>query len=113
MFDPTVDLEHLFGQDRDMDRTRVRRRRAATVVVLLACLVVTAPVSRAFAPSGSGEGTSRRVYVVRSGDTEWSIATRYADGADPRELLDAIGRRNRIDVGAIEPGQPLVIPRLA
>jgi hypothetical protein len=101
------------GRVGDMSRTRVRRRRLATVFGLLVCLLVTGPVSRAFAPSGSSEGPGRRVYVVRTGDTVWSIATRFADGADPRELVDAIGRRNRIDVGAIVPGQSLVIPRVA
>jgi hypothetical protein len=32
------------------------------------------------------------------------------EGEDPRVLVDAIARRNRIDAGAIVPGQALVIP---
>jgi hypothetical protein len=113
MFDPALDPEHPFGQDASMGRTRVRRRRAFTVLALLVCLLVTGPVSRAFAPGGQGDATGRRVYVVQAGDTVWSIAARFSKGADPRELVDAIGRRNRIDVGAIVPGQALVIPWVA
>jgi LysM repeat protein len=92
-----------------MSRTRVRRRRTVTVLAVLACLLVTGPVSRAFAPQREPR-EPRRVYVVRTGDTVWSIATRFAAGADPRPLVDAIGLRNHVDPGAIVPGQALVIP---
>jgi hypothetical protein len=109
MFDRKLDPEHVFGQDVGMGRTRVRRRRALTVVSLAACLLMTGPVTGALAPR-NGSPEPRRLYVVRAGDTVWSIAERFAGGADPRELVDAIGRRNHVDVGAIVPGQALVIP---
>lgn len=54
-----------------------------------------------------------QVYVVRAGDTVWSIAERAVGGADPRSLVDAIAARNGIDAGAVVPGQALVIPRVA
>lgn len=54
-----------------------------------------------------------QVYVVRVGETVWSIAERAAGGADPRALVDAIAIRNGIDAGAVVPGQALVIPRVA
>lgn len=94
-----------------MTRTCVRRRRTLTVLAIVGCLLMTGPVSRAFAPHGEPTRT-RAVYVVRAGDTVWSIALRFADGADPREVVDAIGRRNRVDGGEIVPGQALVIPRV-
>jgi hypothetical protein len=99
----------VFGQDGAMSRTRVRRRRTLTVLAVLACLVVTGPVSRALAPRQEPRGP-RRVVVVRGGDTLWSIAVRLVDGRDPRALVDAIARRNGVDAGAIVPGQELVIP---
>jgi LysM repeat protein len=111
MFERRLDVEHAFGQDVSMTRTRVRRRRTLTVLAILACLLVTGPVSRAFAPHEPR--APRLVYVVRGGDTVWTIAVRFAGGADPRDLVDAIGRRNHIDAGAIVPGQTLVIPALA
>ena len=54
-----------------------------------------------------------QVYVVRAGDTVWSIAEGVAEGSDPREVVDAIAARNGIEPGAVVPGQALVIPRLA
>ena len=54
-----------------------------------------------------------RVYVVREGETVWSIAERTAGGADPRALVDAIAVRNGIEAEAVVPGQALVIPRVA
>ncbi len=54
-----------------------------------------------------------QVYVVRSGDTVWSIAEGVAAGADPRVVVDAIAARNGIEPGSVVPGQALVIPRVA
>jgi nucleoid-associated protein YgaU len=48
-------------------------------------------------------------YVVRPGDTLWSIARGVQDG-DPRPLVDAIQAANRADPGALVPGQVLIIP---
>jgi nucleoid-associated protein YgaU len=48
-------------------------------------------------------------YVVRPGDTLWSIARRIIDG-DPRALVDAIQAANGADPGALVPGQVLLIP---
>jgi hypothetical protein len=112
MFEQALDPEHLFGQDGGMARARARRRRTLTVLAILGCLLVTGPVSRAIAPHGERQAP-RHVYVVQPGDTVWSIALRFAGGDDPRVLVDAIGRRNRLDGAAIVPGQPLLIPATA
>jgi nucleoid-associated protein YgaU len=122
MFEPTLDSEHVFGHDRAMSRTRVRRRRriAAAMVSVAVGVVLGAPMAGALSrhpqvadgralPAGRWE----QVYVVRPGDTVWSIAERAAAGADPRALVDAIAARNGIDAGAVVPGQALVIPRVA
>lgn len=83
-------------------------------------LVVSAPVAGAL---GRQDGaakvnvhparSSEQIYVVRAGDTVWSIAERVAGGRDPRVLVDAIAARNRIDASAIVPGQPIIVPRIA
>jgi LysM repeat protein len=49
-------------------------------------------------------------YVVRRGDTVWSIAQRFSRGGDPRSLSDAISAANDVPAGDIRPGQTLVIP---
>jgi len=49
-------------------------------------------------------------YVVRPGDTLWSIARSLAPNEDPRSLVDAIAAANHVDAGSIVPGQALVVP---
>ncbi len=94
-----------------MSRTRVRRRRVTLIVGATALAAVWAgPVAQAFGGPAGPEPVSRSSYVVRSGDTLWSIAERVAPGRDPRPLVDAISQANRVDAGALVPGRTLVIP---
>lgn len=122
MFERTLDIEHVFGHHGSMSRTRVRRRRriAAALGSVALAIVLSAPVAGALGRHGQVSSTKvqparrwEQVVVVQPGDTVWSIAEAAADGADPRALVDAIITRNGIDVGAVVPGQSLVIPRLA
>jgi LysM repeat protein len=72
------------------------------VVALVA--VAVAVVAR----TSSGH-SPQRTYVVRPGDTLWSIAaSRY--GGDPREAIWRIQRRNDLDGGLLRPGERLVLP---
>jgi len=119
MFDLTLDSERLFEQDSCMSRTDVRRRRRllGSFLAVVIAVLMAAPVATALGRSGSPVhgGTSVRdelVYVVRVGDTVWSIAERMTTG-DPTPLVDAIAARNGIDVGDIVPGQSIAIPRVA
>ena len=112
MFDSTLDSEHVFGQGSHMNRTRVRRRRVTiTVATVLVTLALLGPVSRAVA-GPTMEPAAGRSYVVRSGDTLWSIAGRVAPATDPRVTVQKILEVNRVDPGAIAPGQVLLVPRL-
>lgn len=102
-----------------MSRTGVRRRRRllgsflAVVLAVVAAAPVAAALGRYSAPASVGSPIRKeRVYVVRSGDTVWSIAERLTAG-DPTPLIEAIAARNGIRVGDIVPGQPIVIPRIA
>jgi nucleoid-associated protein YgaU len=86
-------------------------------LAVLIAVLMAAPVAMALGREGStahggGPGRTERVYVVRSGDSVWSIAERLTAG-DPTLLVDAIAARNGIDVGDIVPGQAIVIPRFA
>jgi Tfp pilus assembly protein FimV len=49
--------------------------------------------------------------TVRSGDTIWAIAAAHArPNADVQELVDRISDVNRLQGGALQPGQHLRIP---
>ncbi|MGZ8571546.1 MAG: LysM peptidoglycan-binding domain-containing protein [Actinomycetota bacterium] len=94
-----------------MSRTRVRRRRLA--VLVMGAVVGgfwVGPVAQALGGSAEPVPVAARSYVVRSGDTLWSIAGRVAPGRDPRPVVDAIAAANQVGPGAIVPGQTLLIP---
>ena len=117
MFEPTLDPEQVFGHDDGMGRTRVRRRRrlALATMAVAVGVVLSAPVAAALGRHGGPDPGSparrgERVYVVRSGDTLWSIAERVDGDTDPRAVVDAIAARNAIDPGSVFPGESLVIP---
>ena len=97
-----------------MTRTRVRRRRRAVGVGLAAvlCLLAWSNVVAAGAQQtrGIAEARPQQAYVVREGDTLWSIASRIGAGRDPRLVVDAIARANGIAGATVVPGEALVIP---
>jgi len=85
---------------------------AVLLAVLMAAPVATALGRHSSPAHGGAPIRNERVYVVRSGDSVWSIAERMTAG-DPTPFVDAIAARNGIDVGDIVPGQAIVIPRFA
>jgi LysM repeat protein len=99
-----------------MDRPRrahVRlTRRGRAVVILLVLLLagvavlLAAPASQAADPAGPAP-----TVVVRSGDTLWSIATRYAPGGDPFATIDEIRRLNGLTGYTVPVGVRLTLPR--
>jgi nucleoid-associated protein YgaU len=95
-------------------RTRVRRRRLVAIVLAGAIWLVGGAVAEAVGlgdgPTVPPEGRARTTYVVRPGDTLWSIATELRPGEDPRPVVDALVLANRVDPGDLVPGQQLVVP---
>lgn len=67
-------------------------------------------MANAVGVGGAPEAQASRTYVVRAGDTLWSIVTRLAPSTDPRVVVDAIATANDLDPGALVPGQQLSIP---
>jgi LysM repeat protein len=90
-----------------MSRTHVRRGPLAIGLLLLA-IGLAWVVPSGGAAAGPAHVPSHR-YVVRPGDTLWSIARGIQDG-DPRALVDAIQSANGADPGALIPGEVLLIP---
>jgi nucleoid-associated protein YgaU len=109
-FDSGLDIERAFDQHGGMQRTYVRRRRrVAAGLLLLVVPVLGSPVARAF--GGSGGRDDRAVsYVVRAGDTLWSIAEGHTPGEDPRAVIHDIAELNDLGSARIVPGQALALP---
>ena len=94
-----------------MTRTRVRRRRLTlTVSVALVAAAWAGPAVRALGSPERPTRVARSSYVVREGDTLWTIAERSAPGSDPRPIVDVLAAANGIDAGLLVPGQTLVVP---
>jgi hypothetical protein len=53
-------------------------------------------------------GYCGQIYVVRPGDTVWSIAERYSGSADPRALADEL--QAQAGGTMLQPGQQLAVP---
>ena len=94
-----------------MSRTRVRRRRLTALCVAAGlAAVLSGPVANAVGVGGAPEVHPSKTYVVKTGDTLWSIATRLAPSTDPRVVVEAIATANGVDPGALVPGRQLSIP---
>ena len=92
-----------------MGRTRVRRRRLVAIALGVTG-ILSGQVANAVSVGGSAIARPARTYVVRSGDTLWSIARRSSPSVDPRLVVSAIRGANRVDPAALVPGQQLSIP---
>jgi hypothetical protein len=57
---------------------------------------------------GSVKTPAGYVYVVRPGDTLWSIATRLQPGGDPRALVAEL--ESQVPGGTLVPGSRLLLP---
>jgi LysM domain len=75
--------------------------------VLAALAMLALVVGVAARPSG-GAGRSR-AYVVKPGDTLWSVAASTYAG-DPREGVWRLEHRNHLTGTTVVPGQRLVLP---
>lgn len=86
---------------------------APAVVDAPAAATATAATSSPTASPGAAPvaAPAANVYVVRSGDTLWSIARRLRPDADPRPLVDALAER--AGSSALRPGQRIDLDGLA
>jgi LysM repeat protein len=75
-------------------------------LLILLCAAALAVGLAAHSSSGAGP---KRAYVVRPGDTLWSVAAHMYAG-DPREGVWKIEQRNHLAGSTIVPGEKLVLP---
>lgn len=84
----------------------VVRLAAALAVIGLLAAIWAVPIGGA---SASQSRVSERVYVVRPGDTLWSLAKKLEPGRDPRALMDQLIAETGSPV--IHPGQRIRVPQ--
>jgi hypothetical protein len=111
MFGTTLDFERAFADHRDMHRTYVRRRLIALAAGLGVVAALSGPVSGALGVSHDPALVSSRTYVVRSGDSLWSIAVAVSPDRDPREVIHDLDALNEASFDRLSPGMVLTIPR--
>ena len=91
-----------------------RRGRLARTLLVLSLAVVLASVFGLKAGAGTtdsvGAPTSFIEVTVAPGDTLWSLATRMADGADVRAMVDEIASVNALASADLQAGQKVRIP---
>jgi LysM repeat protein len=75
-------------------------------LLILLCGVVLAVGFAARSSNGAGP---QQTYVVRPGDTLWSVAARTYAG-DPREGVWKLEHRNHLVGATIVPGEKLLVP---
>jgi hypothetical protein len=75
----------------------------------LLILLVAAALLVGFAARSSHGAGPERHYVVRPGDTLWSIAARNY-GGDVRQGIWRLEQRNHLATATIAPGERLVLP---
>ena len=75
----------------------------------LLILLCAAALAVGFAARGSSGAGPKWTYVVRPGDTLWTVAERTYPG-DPREGVWKLEQRNHLGGATIVPGQKLVVP---
>jgi LysM repeat protein len=77
--------------------------------VRIALVLVAAAFGGAVVARQSSGAAPAERYVVRPGDTLWSIAASHYAG-DPREAIWRIERHNGLAGPSIQPGERLVLP---
>jgi LysM repeat protein len=75
------------------------------IVVIVALLTVAV----AWGARGSNGAGHEQTYIVRTGDTLWSIAASHY-GGDPRQAVYRLEQRNHLAAPRLRPGQELVLP---
>jgi nucleoid-associated protein YgaU len=110
-----LDIEQPFGRLLPMTRTRVRWGRVAALAASAILMVGVAGKAAGAAGTTGAVGPERqhaatRAYVVRAGDTLWSIASRLSGpSADLRPLVDRIAAENHV-TGSLPTGAVLHLP---
>ena len=94
-----------------MHRTYVRRRLVALATAVGVVAALSGPISGTLGVGHEAAFVSSRTYVVRPGDTLWSIAASVSPDRDPREVIHDLDALNQAPVDRLRPGLVLTVPR--
>ena len=75
----------------------------------LLILVCVAALAVGLAAHGSNGAGPKRTYLVKPGDTLWTVAEHTYSG-DPRQGVWEIQQRNHLASATIVPGEKLLVP---
>jgi LysM repeat protein len=107
MFGSGLQTEQAFDTVWRVARTHVRRQVVASLLMASVAILVLRATPGSAEPSPSSRDRVAR-YVIRPGDTLWSIARGLAPSEDPRRVVDELERRNDLDPEHLVPGQAIV-----
>ena len=82
--------------------------KRTSIALLIAGLLVVAGVRTVAADQEHGPAT--RPYVVKAGDSLWSIARRLEPSGDNRRTVAELIELNGLRTSTVVPGQPLRLP---
>ncbi|HEV7623247.1 MAG TPA: LysM peptidoglycan-binding domain-containing protein [Amnibacterium sp.] len=93
-------------------RLRLTRRGRVVLVLLPAVVALSSAFVGISAPFAQADpaASHRAVVVVRAGDTLWALAERLAPARDPRDVVAALERANRLDSAVVLAGSRLTVP---
>ena len=97
--------EHVFAMIERMFGTYGRRRFVAATL----SLIIVAVGARAVTPAPAASAAPETLYVVRSGDTLWSIAS-VTTRSDVRRAVRTIESANGLRGAVLRPGMVLRLP---
>jgi LysM domain len=109
MFGTSLDSERTFAHDAAMHRTYVRRRLLALALALAAVALLSGRIASAVG-ADPVELAATRAYVVRTGDSLWSIAADIAPQRDPRIVVHELVSLNPTLGDELVPGAVVELP---
>lgn len=92
-------------------RLVVKNRFRFTVFIILAAAAISL-MAFMFMPESTSADISNKTTIVyvSSGDTLWSIADKYTNNGDVREMVYRIKKLNNLNSSNLYPGQQIEVP---
>ena len=101
-------------QTKGQFRLSRRGRQIRTAVVLALLITGGNAVAQFNSAQASGTSTITQVHfkyaTVRSGESLWQLAERYAPNQDPRDFIADVVSLNQLKSSEVTPGQRIALP---